>query len=595
MCAIRAAPLLWGGESSVKTFKNPLVRFFYDYRRYLPGLILVVGIGMLSGILKAAVSMLWGRAVDYGMVAQFSPMLSCMGWMFLLISLDCARYGVHYYITGRVTEDMFLDVRMDVFRKMVYSDTSALEQGYRAGDAATRLNSDIDYLSTFIGGYLPDYPRRVFQAVFGIAGCFFICWQLALVYLLIVPFTVWLLQKLSEPARSQSKRSMAYVGSAMNLATEAIRGILTIKAFTAEEDISKRFNKEIQAACEETIKTEKRGTGLAGIRYVSGVVQMMILFLGGALLLQWGWVTVGDLLAFISLSSYISDPLRGLDYILLTIRRETAAAQRFYESIDIAEEQSGTVRQPKNSVPVQMEGASFSYGEGRATVGPLDLCVGTNQKIAVIGPSGCGKSTLLKLLSRFYLPGNGSLKLFGVEASQWDIAALREQISLVTQEPLLFHGSIYENIALGSQGLTRAACRKALEEVGLWDFVQGLPDGMDYQMGESGEQLSGGQMQRICIARAMVRDAALVLLDEPTSALDANAESELQKALDRLLQGRSAVIVAHRLSTVQNVDYLYYIEDGQIKEEGTPQSLLQAKGKYYQMCLAQGLMEKHDE
>ena len=579
----------------MKTFKNPLIRFFYDYRRYLPGLVLVVGIGMLSGVLKAAVSMLWGRAVDYGMAGLFSSMLSCAGWMFLLIFLDCARYGIHYYITGRVTENMFLDVRGDVFRKMVYSDTSALEQGYRAGDAATRLNSDIDYLSTFIGGYLPDYPRRVFQAVFGIAGCFFICWQLALAYLLIVPFTVWLLQKLSEPARSQSKRSMAHVGAAMNLAAEAVRGILAIKAFTAEEDIAKRFNKEIQAACEETIKTEKRGTGLAGIRYVSGVVQTMVLFLGGALLLQRGWVTVGGLLAFISLSSYISDPLRGLDYILLTIRRETAAAQRFYESIDIAEEPSGTVRQPMNSIPVQMEGAAFSYGEGKAAVGPLDLRVGEGQKIAVIGPSGCGKSTLLKLLSRFYLPGDGSLKLFGVEASQWDTAALREQISLVTQEPLLFHGSIYENIALGGPGLTRAACQKALEEVGLWDFVQGLPDGMDYQMGESGEQLSGGQMQRICIARAMVRGASLVLLDEPTSALDASAESELQEALDRLLQGRSAVIVAHRLSTVQNVDYLYYMEDGQIKEEGTPKSLLQARGKYYQMCLIQGLVVEQDE
>lgn len=579
----------------MKTFKNPLIRFFYDYRRYLPGLVLVVGIGMLSGVLKAAVSMLWGRAVDYGMAGLFSSMLSCAGWMFLLIFLDCARYGIHYYITGRVTENMFLDVRRDVFRKMVYSDTPALEQGYRAGDAATRLNSDIDYLSTFIGGYLPDYPRRVFQAVFGIAGCFFICWQLALAYLLIVPFTVWLLQKLSEPARSQSKRSMAHVGSAMNLAAEAVRGVLAIKAFTAEKDIAKRFNKEIQAACEETIKTERRGTGLAGIRYVSGVVQTMVLFLGGALLLQRGWVTVGGLLAFISLSSYISDPLRGLDYILLTIRRETAAAQRFYESIDIAEEPSGTVRQPMNRIPVQMEGAAFSYGEGKAAVGPLDLRVGEGQKIAVIGPSGCGKSTLLKLLSRFYLPGTGSLKLFGVEAGQWDTAALREQISLVTQEPLLFHGSIYENIALGSPGLTRAACKKALKEVGLWDFVQSLPDGMDYQMGESGEQLSGGQMQRICIARAMVRGASLVLLDEPTSALDASAESELQEALDRLLQGRSAVIVAHRLSTVQNVDYLYYMEDGQIKEEGTPKSLLQARGKYYQMCLIQGLVVEQDE
>ena len=573
----------------MKALKNPLLRFFYDYRRYLPGLLLIVGIAMLSGLLKLAASMFWGQTVDHGIAGEISPMLFTAGFMMLIILLDCVRSAVHYYITGRVTEKMFYDVRRDAFCKTAYSDTLAQEKEYRAGDAATKLNSDIDYLSIFVSGYLPDYPRLVFQAVFGIVGCMFICWQLSLALLVIVPLTVWILQKASEPIRDQSRRSMAHVGSAMNIAAESIWGILAVKAFSSEDTVSRHFSGEIQASCGETLKSEKRSAKLSGIRYLSTALQTMLLFLGGALCLQWDWITVGGLLAFISLSSYISDPLSGLDYILLTIRRETAAAQRFYEAIDIKEEPAGPVTHRADDTPVRMEDIAFSYGPEKPGIGPLTLQIEKNHKVALIGSSGCGKSTLLKLICRFYLPGDGSLRLFGAEASDWNPAALREHMALVTQEPLLFHGSIYENIALGKPGLTRKECQEVLEEVGLWDFVESLPEGMDHEIGESGGQLSGGQMQRLCIARAMVRNAPLVLLDEPTSALDAGTESELQEALDRLLQNRSAVIVAHRLATIRNVDYIYCIEDGQVYEEGTPQALLKAKGRYYQMCRAQGL------
>lgn len=573
----------------MKQPKNPLLRFFYDYRRYLPGLLLIVGIAMLSGLLKLAASLLWGRTVDHGIAGDVPPMLLSAAFMMLIILLDCARNAVHYYITGRVTEKMFFDVRLDAFRKTACSDALAQEREYRAGDAATKLNSDIDYLSIFVSGYLPDYPRLVFQAVFGMAGCVFICWQLSLALLAIVPVTVWILQKASEPIRGQSGRSMAHVGAAMNIAAESIWGIFAVKAFSAEEAVSRHFQEEIQASCQETLKSERRSAGLSGIRYLSTVLQTMLLFLGGALCLQWGWITAGGLLAFISLSSYISGPLSGLDYILLTIRRETAAAQRFYEAVDIRQEPAGPVTRRADGTPVRMEGLTFTYGPGRPGVGPLDLQVGENQRVALVGASGCGKSTLLKLISRFYLPGGGSLRLFGAEAADWDPAALRENMALVTQEPLLFHGSIYENVRLGKPGLTRGECQRVLEEVGLWAFVQSLPEGMDHEVGESGGQLSGGQLQRLCIARAMVRNAPLVLLDEPTSALDAGAESEVQQALDRLLQGRSAVIVAHRLATIRNADYIYCIEDGRVCEEGTPQALLKAKGRYYQMCRAQGL------
>ena len=183
----------------------------------------------------------------------------------------------------------------------------------------------------------------------------------------------------------------------------------------------------------------------------------------------------------------------------------------------------------------------------------------------------------------------GSLRLFGVEAKDWQGEALRQHIALVTQNSTLFDGSVYENVAYGKPGLTRAECRAALEAVELWDFVSQFPDGMDHPIGEGGAALSGGQKQRLCIARALVKEAPLVLLDEATFVLDTQTEKEVQAALDKLLAGRSAVIVAHRLTTVQKAHYVYVLEQGHVLEEGPPKELLAKRGRYYEMCKLQGL------
>ena len=184
--------------------------------------------------------------------------------------------------------------------------------------------------------------------------------------------------------------------------------------------------------------------------------------------------------------------------------------------------------------------------------------IGKNQKVAVIGSSGCGKSTLLSLICRFYLPDSGKLTLFGEDSKDWDADALRQNMAIVTQDAYLFDGSIYENIAYGCPGTTRAECEAALKDVGLWEFVCSFPDGMDHEIG----------------------------------ALDAQTEKAVQKALDKLLVGRSAVIVAHRLTTVQNADYIYCLEAGRVLEEGTPRELLDKKGNYYEMCRLQGLVKE---
>lgn len=569
--------------------RQPLLRLYLENRRYIPGLALILLISLLAGGLKLAASTLWGQAVDFGVAGRISPMLWAAGAMTLVILVDCARTAVHYHIIGRVTETMFRDVRMKAFRKLTTGDAATLERDFRTGDTATRLNSDIDVLNNFTAGHVSNFSRLLFQGVVALAGCLFLSWQMSLAYLVVLPLSLWVVKRVSAPIQAKTKSSLDSTGAAMSVAAEAIQGALTVKAFGAEEELARRFDTAVDSATQQKVQSEKISQKLTGVKYAANVLQTMALFLLGSVLVTRGAVSVGTLVSFLALSNYITEPFGQLDYMISQVRRATATAQRYFEVMDVPDEADGPVTRPASLVPCQAQELAFSYDGKNRVLQDITLRIAQGQQVAVVGESGCGKSTLLRMLCRFYLPQAGSLRLFGVEAKDWQGEALRQHIALVTQNSTLFDGSVYENVAYGKPGLTRAECRAALEAVELWDFVSQFPDGMDHPIGEGGAALSGGQKQRLCIARALVKEAPLVLLDEATSALDTQTEKEVQAALDKLLAGRSAVIVAHRLTTVQNAHYVYVLEQGHVLEEGPPKELLAKRGRYYEMCRLQGL------
>ena len=569
--------------------RQPLLRLYLENRRYIPGLALILLISLLAGGLKLAASTLWGQAVDFGVAGRISPMLWAAGAMTLVILVDCARTAVHYHIIGRVTETMFRDVRMKAFRKLTTGDAATLERDFRTGDTATRLNSDIDVLNNFTAGHVSNFSRLLFQGVVALAGCLFLSWQMSLAYLVVLPLSLWVVKRVSAPIQAKTKSSLDSTGAAMSVAAEAIQGALTVKAFGAEEELARRFDTAVDSATQQKVQSEKISQKLTGVKYAANVLQTMALFLLGSVLVTRGAVSVGTLVAFLALSNYITEPLSQIDYMAGQVRWATAAAQRYFEVMDVPDEADGPVTRPASLVPCQAQELAFSYDGKNRVLQDITLRIAQGQQVAVVGESGCGKSTLLRMLCRFYLPQAGSLRLFGVEAKDWQGEALRQHIALVTQNSTLFDGSVYENVVYGKPGLTRSECRAALEAVELWDFVSQLPDGMDHPIGEGGAALSGGQKQRLCIARALVKEAPLVLLDEATSALDTQTEKEVQAALDKLLAGRSAVIVAHRLTTVQNAHYVYVLEQGHVLEEGPPKELLAKRGRYYEMCKLQGL------
>lgn len=586
--------------------ENTLLRFYIDNRKHLPGIAFIVGISLLSGILKMLSATYWGRAVDYGIAGLVEEMLGCAVLMAAFILADCVRTALHYTIIGRVTESMFLEVRTRAFGKIMRGDMAVLERKFRTGDIAVRLNDDIDFLSIFSANHLSDFSRRIFSGLFGLVACIFLSWQMSVAYLVILPLSLWMVSAISRPVQAQSKSSMDDTGAAMGLASDMITGSLTVKAFAGEEVLGQRFDRAIDRAYGQKVKSEKLAMKMTGVKYVATVMQTMCLFLVGSCLVSAGRLSAGAFISFVTLSGYITTAFEHSDYMLLCARRAAACACRYYEAIDIPEEWQGVVRGAQGEMPCEASGLHFAYGadggwesggghgnggsyEAVTALAGLDIRIPGGKKVAIVGASGCGKSTLIKLICRFYLPGKGSLKLFGVESAEWEAAALRAHMAIVTQDAVLFDGSIYENVAYGSPAATRQDCEDALRQVALWDFVNGFPEGMDHCIGEGGNSLSGGQKQRLCIARAMVKKADLVLLDEATSALDFQTEREVQEALDKLLAGRTAVIIAHRLSTVQNADYVYCMDRGRVAEEGTPEELLAKKGMYYEMYRMQSV------
>ena len=570
--------------------KHPLVRLYTENRKYILPHVIILLISLLAGVFKMLASILWGQAVDFGVAGQRREMLWTAGAMALVILLDCIRTALHHHIIGRVTEGMFLELRMKAFQKITKGDVTILERDFRTGDTAARLNSDIDWLNDFVAGHATNFSRLIFQGIFAILGCLFLSWQMSLAYLVILPPSLWAVKAISKPIQAQFKRSLDSSGSAMNTAADTISGALTVKAFALEAILAEKFDHAVDRAYAETVKTEKISRKLTGIKYVSNVLQTIALFSLGSVLVSGGTLHVGSLIAFLTLSNYISEPLSLMDYMISNVRRTTASAQRFYEVMDIPDEPEGIIREGTSPVPCEANDLAFSYRQETQVLKGIALHIADNRQVAIVGPSGCGKSTIIKLMCRFYLPESGEMKLFGVASKDWNAEYLRKNLALVTQDSCLFDGSIYENVAYGRNGATRADCKAALEEVGLWDFVSQFPDGMDHGIGEMGLSLSGGQKQRLCIARAMVKKAPLVLLDEATSALDNQTEKEVQQALDKLLAGKSAVIVAHRLTTVQKADYIYCMDAGKVIEQGSPKELLAKRGKYYELCRLQGLV-----
>jgi ABC-type multidrug transport system fused ATPase/permease subunit len=513
----------------------------------------------------------------------------------LLFTVYAAISYLRTHIADRLSHVMIFDLRRDLFHHLQKLPLGFF-QDQRSGAVSSRLLTDVAMAQNFVGLAGTNLFMDLTSLASITAVIFLMDWRLALVACSTLPIYYFLQRSLSRRMRANAKEARRRMEVLEGTLHETVSGISEIKSFTGEEDESRRFLDRCRSyleAARESIRMHSISLGTTAL--LTRIPPVLVLWFGGHLVLE-GELTVGALMAFYAYLELIYNPLNRLSELNLQLANSRTAIDRLFELFDCEpEEKEGTV--PPLTVrmgEIQFEGVTFAYRSDCPVFRGLGASIAPGGRVALVGRSGAGKSTLIKLLIRFHVPQAGRILIDGQDISMVSLQSLRSQIALVQQDPVLFSGSIEDNIRIGRAEATLEEIREAAREANALSFIEELPDGFQTEVGERGVKLSGGQKQRIAMARAFLKDAPILVLDESTSSLDAPTEELVHEALERLLEGRTTIIIAHRLSTVARADRILVLDGGAVVEQGTHEELLGREGSLYRALYRSSLGLRED-
>lgn len=483
-----------------------------------------------------------------------------------------------------VSEKATADIRKILYQRMIAAPLSFFENN-RVGDLISRLSSDVSIIQNVLTTTVAELFRQVATLVLGLAYLFWVSWELTLFMLATFPVTILAAMLFGRFVRRLSRKVQQKLAQANIVVDESFQSIAAVKAYTNEDLEYQRYRGLIDEVVQLSIRlTRFRGMFISFfIVGLFGGICLVIWF--GGNLVQDGSLILSDLVSFLLQSLFIAGSLAGLGEIYASIQRSIGASERVFEIL--GEEPEITISEAKNFARIRgevaFENVKFAY-PSRSDVTVLkdvNLQIPAGQKIALVGHSGAGKSTIVQLLMKFYNLEEGVIRIDGKDSREISTRALRSNVAIVPQEVLLFGGSIKENIAYGKPGATDLEIEEAAHKANAMEFIARFPEGMDTLVGERGVKLSGGQKQRIAIARAILKDPAILILDEATSALDSHSEALIQEALQGLMENRTSIVIAHRLATIQHVDKIYVLKSGEVVESGTHEELLSSTEGVY--------------
>jgi ATP-binding cassette, subfamily B, bacterial len=482
---------------------------------------------------------------------------------------------------------MVADVREALFARL-QRHSLRFHATQRTGDLISRVMSDItrmqDALIRSFSVLIPNVALLVGMMIV----MFLIDWQFTLLALAVGPPLLFLSLSFKERIKGASRQARHLEGQLAAQTGEVLGAVRVVQAFTREEFEDERFSRQASstlAANLEATKLQARFSPLVDV--LAGFGTALVLFVGTHRVLS-GQMSLGLLLVFLSYLGSLYKPLRQLSKLVYVTAKGVASAERISEILDAerdVKDSPRAVRAPRLRGALRMEGVEYAYLPGQPVLTEIDVDVAPGEVVAVVGPTGAGKSTFVSLIPRFFDPDRGRVLVDGHDVRSLRLATLREQIAIVPQEPLLFEGTIFDNIAYGRADADDDDVLRAADAALVDEFAGDLPEGYETPLGEGGASLSGGERQRISIARALVRNAPILILDEPTSALDPIAERLLMDALDTLLEGRTAFVIAHRMSTVSRADQVLVFDGGRIVERGMHAELLSVDGGLYRTYL----------
>ncbi len=491
------------------------------------------------------------------------------------------------YLTAATSERVVAGLRLDVFQALIYQPPGFFDNR-RVGEMTSRISSDTGLVQGVLRFGVPELIR---QGVFLIGALILVTIthpHLTLVTLIAIPFTALVGWLLGKRVRRLSTRIQDRLAEAVARAEQVFTQIQTVQSFTREGWEEIRFRREIDAVRDEGIRRSVARAGLTGaVTFTAFGAIVLVLWEGGQLVLE-GVLTAGDLVAFLLYAVTIAGAVMSLAGFWGNLQEAVGAAERIFDLIQHPLELSSPEAPVVLSSPVRGEIAyrsvTFQYGpELPLVLEGIDLDIAQGERVALVGSSGAGKSTMAALIPRFYDVSGGSVSLDGVDVRQIGLQDLRSHIGIVPQEPMLFAGTIRENLAYGREGATEPEIWEAARLAHAHEFISEFPDGYEQVVGERGVTLSAGQRQRIAIARVMLRRPEVLILDEASSSLDAESESLVQDALDHLMVGRTTLVIAHRLSTVIRADGILVLDGGTIVDRGSHAELLQRSDVYHRL------------
>ena len=568
---------------SKKELVNALSIFTYitRYKGYFFGALILLVIG---SILMLMIMGIPGEMVNRatGAKTQFDFTLDQWGLIMLItLALRALLSFVQTILFANVSERGMADVRRDLYHKLIGQPMDYFEQ-YRVGELTSRITADVEQLQSVFSVTLAEFVRQIMILIFGIGVLAYLMPRLFLVMMLVIPVVVVLAMIFGRYIRKLSKKRQDQLAKTNVIVEETLQNFQIVKAFANELFESKRFSASVEKMVGISLNFAKvKGLFFAFIIFLLFGSILFILW-RGAYMVQSGSMEAGGLVSFVIYTVMIGGAIASLGTLYTTIASALGATERvkelLYRPVEIAiDDDLGKKVKKEIHGDIVFDQVEFTYPSRPDSVilDAIDIKIKKGEKVAIVGQSGGGKSTLIKLLMRFYDVQGGSISVDGTDIRDFDLTTFRTAIGLVPQDIILFGGSIRENLLYGNPDATEQGIVEAAKQANCWEFINSFQEGLDTIVGERGVKLSGGQKQRIAIARTILKDPKILLLDEATSSLDAESEKVVQDAINNLMKDRTAIIVAHRLATIREVDQIYVLENGQIAESGTHDELIQ--------------------